>query len=53
MLYSSSSGMAELMTVNEEMAVPVFTDVSSAELSLLTCVAGAGFGMATTNVPVK
>ena len=52
-LYSSSSGMAELMTVNEEMAVPVFTDVSSAELSLLTCVAGAGLGMATTNVPVQ
>ncbi|MEQ1574240.1 MAG: alcohol dehydrogenase catalytic domain-containing protein [Vicinamibacterales bacterium] len=53
MLYSSSSGMAELITVNEEMTVPVFTDVPSAELSLLTCVGGAGLGMATTNIPVQ
>jgi S-(hydroxymethyl)glutathione dehydrogenase/alcohol dehydrogenase len=52
-VFSSSSGMAELMVINEESAVPVFTDVPSIDLSMLTCVGGAGIGMATTNVPVQ
>jgi S-(hydroxymethyl)glutathione dehydrogenase/alcohol dehydrogenase len=52
-VYSTASGMTELMTINEEMAIPVFTDVSSAELSMLSCVGGAGIGMATTNCPVQ
>ena len=52
-VFSSSSGMAELMVVNEESVVPVFTSVPSIELAMLTCVGGAGIGMATTNVPVQ
>ena len=52
-VFSSSSGMAELMVINEETAIPVFTDVPSTELSMLTCVGGAGLGMATTNIPVQ
>jgi S-(hydroxymethyl)glutathione dehydrogenase/alcohol dehydrogenase len=51
-VYSNSSGMAELMVINEEQAIPVFTGVSSAEIAMLSCVGGAGIGMATTNVPV-
>ena len=52
-VYSNASGMTELMILNEETAVPVFTDVPAAELAMLTCVGGAGLGMATTNVPVQ
>jgi S-(hydroxymethyl)glutathione dehydrogenase/alcohol dehydrogenase len=52
-VYSNASGMTELMILNEETAVPVFTDVPSPELAMFTCVAGAGIGMATTNVPVQ
>jgi S-(hydroxymethyl)glutathione dehydrogenase/alcohol dehydrogenase len=50
---SDNTGMAELMIVHEEHAIPVFTSVSAPELAMLTCVGGAGLGMATANVPVQ
>src|SRR5688572_2238616 len=50
---SDNTGMSELMIVQEEHAIPVFTKVSAPELAMLTCVGGAGLGMATTNVPVQ
>ena len=53
MLSSDSTGMSELMIVHEEHAIPVFTNVSPPEMAMLTCVGGAGLGMATTNVPVE
>ena len=51
-VYSATSGMAELFIVNEEYATPLFTDVSAAEISMLTCVSGCGLGMTMTNCPV-
>src|SRR5918999_1741165 len=40
---SRTGGMAELMIVNEEFATPLFhPGVTSAEISMLTCVAGCG-----------
>lgn len=53
MMSSDNTGMSDLMIVHEEHAIPVFTSVSSPELAMLTCVGGAGLGMATTNVPVQ
>ena len=53
LLSSDSTGMTELMIVQEEHAIPVFTSVSSPELAMLPCVGGAGLGMATANVPVQ
>jgi S-(hydroxymethyl)glutathione dehydrogenase/alcohol dehydrogenase len=53
LMSSDNTGMAELMIVQEEHAMPVFTPVSSPELAMLTCVGGSGLGMATTNVPVQ
>jgi S-(hydroxymethyl)glutathione dehydrogenase / alcohol dehydrogenase len=53
LLSSDNTGMTELMIVQEEHAIPVFTTVSSPELAMLPCVGGAGLGMATTNVPVQ
>lgn len=46
-------GMAELIITNEEHVTPIFTDVSAAEISMLTCVGGCGLGMALTNCPVE
>jgi S-(hydroxymethyl)glutathione dehydrogenase/alcohol dehydrogenase len=51
-VFPGTNGMAELMIVNEEQAVPVFTDVSWAELAMLPCVGNCGLGMALTNMPV-
>lgn len=51
-VYSRVGGMADLMIVNEEYATPLFTPVSSPELSMLTCVGGCGLGMTMTNCPV-
>jgi S-(hydroxymethyl)glutathione dehydrogenase/alcohol dehydrogenase len=45
--------MSELAITGEEYLTPVFTDVSSAELSMLTCVGGCGLGMTMTNAPVE
>jgi len=52
-VYSRVGGMAELIIVNEEYATPLFTSVSSPELSMLTCVGGCGLGMTMTNCPVE
>ena len=52
-VYSPTSGMAELLIVNEDYATPLFTDVSPAEISMLTCVSGCGLGMTMTNCPVE
>jgi S-(hydroxymethyl)glutathione dehydrogenase/alcohol dehydrogenase len=51
-VYPGTNGMAELMIVNEEQAVPVFTDLSWPELAMLPCVGNCGIGMALTNMPV-
>ena len=52
-VFSGTSGMTEVMVVNQEKCVPVFTDVSSVELSMLTCVGNCGLGMTMTKVPVE
>jgi len=52
-VFSATAGMAELLIVNEEYATPVFTSVSPAEISMLTCVGGCGLGMTMTNAPVE
>ena len=52
-VYSATAGMAELLIVNEEYATPLFTSVSPAEISMLTCVGGCGLGMTMTNAPVE
>ncbi|MEQ1574181.1 MAG: alcohol dehydrogenase catalytic domain-containing protein [Vicinamibacterales bacterium] len=51
-VFGGTGAMAELMICNEEQEVSIFSDVSSAELSMLPCVGGCGLGMAFTNVPV-
>ncbi|MEQ1574241.1 MAG: alcohol dehydrogenase catalytic domain-containing protein [Vicinamibacterales bacterium] len=52
-VFSGSSGMAEVMVVSQEKCVPVFTDVSSVELSMLACVGNSGLGLAMTRCPVQ
>ena len=49
----SIGGLAGYMIVPEETTVPVFTDVSSEDLSLLHCVGGTGLGTAMTLAPVR
>lgn len=46
-------GHAELMVTFEEWCVPIASTVSSAELSLLSCVAGTGLGTTMTLSPVR
>jgi S-(hydroxymethyl)glutathione dehydrogenase/alcohol dehydrogenase len=48
-----TGAMAELAITTEEYLTPLFTDVSAAEISMLTCVAGCGLGMTMTNCPVE
>jgi S-(hydroxymethyl)glutathione dehydrogenase / alcohol dehydrogenase len=50
---SSFSGMTEVMVVNQEKCVPIFSDISSAELSMLTCVGNSGLGLAMAHCPVE
>ena len=51
---SGPSGMTEVMVLNQEKLVPVFNnDISSVELSMLTCVGNCGLGMTMTKVPVE
>jgi S-(hydroxymethyl)glutathione dehydrogenase / alcohol dehydrogenase len=52
-VFSGNSGMAELMIVHEEQAVPLFTDLPSVEIAMLSCVGNCGLGMAMTNCPVE
>lgn len=51
--FSATGAMSELTITNEEYAIPVFANVSSPELAMLTCVGGCGLGMTMTNVPVE
>ncbi|OFV93921.1 MAG: hypothetical protein A3G76_00675 [Acidobacteria bacterium RIFCSPLOWO2_12_FULL_65_11] len=44
---------AELMVAWEEQTVPIFSDYNAAELSLLSCVATTGLGMAMMRVPIE
>lgn len=50
---SGTSGMTEVMVINQEKCVPVFNSIPSAELSMLTCVGNCGLGMTMTKVPVE
>jgi S-(hydroxymethyl)glutathione dehydrogenase/alcohol dehydrogenase len=52
-VYPGTNGMTELMIVHEEQAVPLFTDVSAAEIAMLHCVGNCGVGMTMTNCPVE
>ncbi|MEQ1575593.1 MAG: alcohol dehydrogenase catalytic domain-containing protein [Vicinamibacterales bacterium] len=52
-VYHNRGSMAELIMLPEEYAVPLFTDLSSVELSMLACVGNAGLGMAMTKCPVE
>jgi S-(hydroxymethyl)glutathione dehydrogenase/alcohol dehydrogenase len=52
-VFSGISGMTELMIVNEEKAVPVFTQVPAAELAMLHCVGNTGLAMTMTKAPVE
>jgi S-(hydroxymethyl)glutathione dehydrogenase / alcohol dehydrogenase len=46
-------GYAELMVQWEEYIVPIFSEVSAEELSLLSCVSACGLGMALKRAPVE
>ncbi len=46
-------GHAEIIGTTEEWCVPVFTDVSAVELSLLHCVGGTGLGTTMTLSPIE
>jgi S-(hydroxymethyl)glutathione dehydrogenase/alcohol dehydrogenase len=52
-VFSGTSGMTEVMVVYQDKCLAVFTDVSSAELAMLTCVGNCGLGMTMTKVPVE
>jgi S-(hydroxymethyl)glutathione dehydrogenase/alcohol dehydrogenase len=45
--------MAELMVVNQERLIPIFSDVSSLELAMLPCTGNAGLGMVMAKTPVE
>ena len=50
--FGRTGAMSELAITGEEYVTPLFTDVSSVEISMLTCVSGCGLGMTMTNAPV-
>jgi S-(hydroxymethyl)glutathione dehydrogenase/alcohol dehydrogenase len=52
-VFSYTGSMSELMITNEEYVTPLFTDVPTDQLSMLTCVGGCGLGMTMTNCPVE
>lgn len=52
-VYGGSNGMAEVMIVNQERLIPIFSDVTSLELAMLPCVGNAGLGMVMTKTPVE
>ena len=47
------AGYSEIVVSDEEWLVPVFTKVPPAELSLLSCVAATGLGMAMCRFPIE
>lgn len=52
-VFGRTGAMSELAITGEEYVTPLFTDVSSVEISMLTCVSGCGLGMTMTNAPVE
>jgi len=52
-VFGRTGAMSELAITGEEYVTPIFTDVSSVEISMLTCVGGCGLGMTMTNAPVE
>ena len=52
-VFGRTGAMAELAITYEDYLTPLFTDVSAAEISMLTCVGGCGLGMTMTNCPVE
>jgi S-(hydroxymethyl)glutathione dehydrogenase/alcohol dehydrogenase len=51
-VWGALGGMTEIAVVNEEHAIPIFTDLPATQLSNLTCVTAAGLGMTMTLAPV-
>src|SRR5262252_677165 len=47
------AGYAEFIVLDEDWCVPVFTKVSPAELSMLSCVGGTGLGLAMCRFPIE
>ena len=47
------AGYAEFIVLDEDWVVPVFTKVPPAELSLLSCVASTGLGLAMCRFPIE
>ncbi len=47
------AGYSEFIVLDEDWCVPVFTKVPPAELSLLSCVAGTGLGLAMCRFPIE
>jgi len=45
-------GFAEMSIVNEELCVPIFTDLPSTELAILPCAGTTGLGLTMTLAPV-
>jgi S-(hydroxymethyl)glutathione dehydrogenase/alcohol dehydrogenase len=52
-VFGSSNGMAEVMVVNQERLIPIFSDVPPAELSMFPCTVNAGLGMVFTKTPIE
>src|SRR6185369_8531548 len=52
-VFGRTGAMSELAITGEEYVTPLFTDVSSVEIAMLTCVSGCGLGMTMTNAPVE
>ncbi len=47
------AGYSEFIVLDEDWVVPVFTKISSAELSILSCVGGTGLGLAMCRFPIE
>jgi S-(hydroxymethyl)glutathione dehydrogenase/alcohol dehydrogenase len=52
-VFGRTGAMSELAITGEEYVTPLFTDVPSVDISMLTCVGGCGLGMTMTNAPVE
>lgn len=47
------AGYSEVIVLDEDWVVPVFTKVPAAQLAILSCVGGTGLGLAMCRVPVE
>lgn len=47
------AGYSEFIVLDEDWCVPVFTQVPPAQLSMLSCVAGTGLGLAMCRFPIE